>query len=250
MKITLLCENQTGYTGAKFCISEWGFSAYIQHNGFNTLFDTGHTDVYLQNAEKLGIDLKSVDCVVLSHHHWDHTGGLRFWNLNMKKTLVTHPDTLSKLPSDQIKNIQSYFEVNASINPIEINEGIIFLSEIPRTNSFELGRYKSDDMKDDSALFFKTPKGVVVVVGCAHSGICNICEYAKLISGQQLYAVIGGFHLSANEPSIVDKTIEYFKTEQVPNLFPMHCVDFPTLSKFYNAFGIYKYSTGDEIIIE
>lgn len=250
MNITLLCENQAGYKEAKNCLSEWGLSFFIQHNGTNILFDAGHTDVYLRNAEQLGIDLHSIDCVVLSHHHWDHTGGLRYWNIDEKKSLYTHPDTMAKLPYDQRLNIEAKFDIQTSTKPIEMADNIIFLAEIPRTNSFEPGCYKSDAMLDDSAIVIKTPKGAVLIVGCAHSGICNICEYAKQVSGLPLYAVIGGFHLSANEPEIVRNTIEYFHAENIQHLYPMHCVDFPTLSKFHSEFSIVKYSTGDIIDID
>lgn len=250
MKITLLCENQAGYKEAKKCLSEWGLSLFIQQNNTNILFDAGHTDVYVRNAEQLGIDLRSIDFVVLSHHHWDHTGGLRYWNIDEKKSFYTHPDTMAKLPSDQRLNIEAKFDIQTSTKPIEMADNIIFLAEIPRTNSFEPGRYKSDTMLDDSAIVIKTSKGAVLIVGCAHSGICNICEYAKQVSGLPLYAVIGGFHLSVNEPEIVRNTIEYFRTENVHHLYPMHCVDFPTLSKFHSEFEIVKYSTGDTIVID
>ena len=73
MKITLLCENQTSLAGSESCSSEWGFSALIEEKGIRILFDTGHSDIYWKNAEKLGIDLNLVDFVVLSHHHWDHS---------------------------------------------------------------------------------------------------------------------------------------------------------------------------------
>ena len=250
MKITLLCENQAGYAGAKHCLSEWGFSAFIQHAGVSVLFDAGHTDVYLRNAEKLGIDIASIDFAVLSHHHWDHTGGLRYWDSKEIIPLYTHPDTLNKLTMDESSHIRKQFKLYADDKPQIITNDIIFLGEIPRTNSFEPGRYKSDPMLDDSAIVIKTPKGAVLIVGCAHSGICNICEYAKQISELQLYAVIGGFHLSANEPDIVLQTIEYFRKENVPHLYPMHCVDFPTLVQFHNEFGLNKYSTGDVILID
>ena len=105
-------------------------------------------------------------------------------------------------------------------------------------------------MQDDSAIAIKTSKGVVVISGCSHSGICNICEYAKKVTGQELYGVLGGFHLFQNEPEVVEKTIEYFQKENPKYLYPMHCVDFPTLAKLHNFFECQKYSTGDVIEIE
>ena len=113
--------------------------------------------------------------------------------------------------------------------------------------SFEKGEHKGDLMLDDTAIAIKTEKGLIVLTGCSHSGICNICEYAKEITGQELYAVVGGFHLTVKNDAVVRKTIEYFKTQNVEHLYPMHFVDFPTLARFYNEFDTIKYATGDVI---
>jgi 7,8-dihydropterin-6-yl-methyl-4-(beta-D-ribofuranosyl)aminobenzene 5'-phosphate synthase len=115
---------------------------------------------------------------------------------------------------------------------------------------FEIGQRGSDKMLDDSALAFKTKNGAVVVTGCSHSGICNMCEYAKKITGQKLYAVIGGFHLLHASESLLDNTIDYFKNEKPKLIFPMHCVDTPALSRFYSEFGIMKVAAGDIIKVD
>ncbi len=250
MKITILCENVAGHYGRKICLAEWGFSAFIQTGGVNLLFDTGHTDVYKKNAEQLGINLEETDFVILSHFHWDHTGGLRFHPFKNKKKLVTHPEVLAKLPADQSAKLKKDFSVITSKEPLEFAKDIIYLGEIPRENDFEDGGVADDKMNDDSAIVMKTPKGAVLITGCSHAGICNICEYTKKVSGQPLYAVIGGFHLFENNQKAVDKTVDYFKVEKPAHLFPMHCVDFPTQAKFYTNFGSKKCSTGDSIEIE
>jgi len=250
MKITLLCENVTGQSGAKVCLAEWGFSAYIQVNGINLLFDTGHTDVYKKNAENLNIDLNNTNFIILSHHHWDHTGGLRFHNFKDKKPLIAHPEVFEKLPKDQSENLIKNFEIISSKKPLEFSKDIFYLGEIPRKNNFEAGNYKEDKMLDDSAIVIKTKKGAVVITGCSHAGICNICDHAKKVSGQELYAVIGGFHLFEENENAVNKTIDYFRSENPKYILPMHCVDFPTMVKFNINFGSKKYSTGDTISIE
>ncbi len=249
MKITILCENQSSHEGAKVCKSEWGFSAFIQSEDVNILFDTGHTDIYLQNARQLGIDLQETDFIILSHHHWDHAGGLQFHDFKEKKNLIIHPEIIDKLPENSSKLFQRDFNIISSKNSFEFSKNIFYLGEIPRKNTFEKGKYKEDKMLDDSAIAIKTDKGAIVVTGCSHAGISNICEYAKEVTGQKLYAVIGGFHLFENDPEAVDGTIAYFKKEKTNYLYPMHCVDFPTLVKFHNIFGIEKLSTGDVIEI-
>jgi len=247
MKITILCENVAGHLGAKVCLAEWGFSAYIQTKGVNLLFDTGHTNVYKKNAKNLNIDLDKTDFIVLSHHHWDHTGGLRFHDFSEKKQLIAHPEVIEKLPKNQSKKLIKDFKIIRSKEPLEFSKDIFYLGEIPRENNFEAGNYKEDRMLDDSAIVIRTKKGAVVITGCSHSGICNICEYAKKVSGQDLYAVIGGFHLFEEDRNAVNNTIAYFKSENVKYILPMHCVDFPTMVKFNINFGSKKYSTGDTI---
>jgi len=229
MKITILCENQSSYENDKVCLAEWGFSAYIEVGNLNLLFDTGHTDVYKHNAEQLGVTLENTHFVVLSHNHCDHSGGIQHHNFKIKKKLIMHPEIMDKLPLNESEKIRNDFEIITSAKPLEFSKGIFYLGEIPRRNDFERGMFENDKMLDDSAIAIKTKMGVVVITGCSHAGICNICEYAKKIAGQKLYAVIGGLHLFEDDQKAVNGTIEYFKAEKPRLLYPMHCVDFPTL---------------------
>ncbi len=250
MKITILVENQIGHAAAKTCFAEWGLSFFIEINDQSILFDSGHTGIYKENAKKLNIDLQITDFVILSHHHWDHAGGLRFHDFKSAKKLIIHPEILKKLPDTETEKLLTDFKITTTQRPLEFIKGIFFLGEIPRKTTFEKGLYKGKPISDDTAIAIKSDKGVIVVTGCSHSGIANICEYAKQVTGQDLYAVIGGFHLFEKETEAVKGTIEYFKKEQPEYLYPMHCVDFPTLTKFRNIFGIDKMSTGDMIRIE
>lgn len=247
MKITVLCENQAGHRRARVCLAEWGLSLFIETKGVNILLDAGNTAVYRLNAEKLKVNLEKTDFVVLSHHHWDHVGGLRYHNFKTRKRLIAEPETLKKIPSEQAEKIKADFDILTSEHPLEFSKGIYFLGIIPRRNSFEKGMFRKDKMRDDSAIALKSKKGAIVITGCSHSGICNICEYAKEITGQDLYAVIGGFHLFENEPETVNRTIKYFKAAKPELLYPMHCIDFPTIAKFHKIFGTQKLSTGDRI---
>jgi 7,8-dihydropterin-6-yl-methyl-4-(beta-D-ribofuranosyl)aminobenzene 5'-phosphate synthase len=127
---------------------------------------------------------------------------------------------------------------------------VYFLGEVPRKNNFEQGAHKGDDMRDDSAIAIKTSKGAFIISGCSHSGICNMCEYAKQVTGQKLHGAMGGFHLFENDKKAVEGTLNYFKSEKVPHLYPMHCVDFPTMAQFHHAFGCKKYAAGNVISID
>ncbi len=239
-------------------LAEWGFSAFIEYQDKTILFDTGFSNVYVQNAAKAGLDLEEVDYVALSHFHRDHTRGLLFNCFKQKKKILLHPRILTAKLGDadettdqEYKRIQTEladnFDLILSNNVNQFYEGAFFLGEIPRITEFEAGAYEGDSMPDDTALAFQTDKGAVVISGCSHAGICNICEYAKQITGQNLYAVLGGFHLLHEENPPVEQTIEYFKQEHPSILAPMHCVEFEYMVRFHNEFGIQKYSAGSVI---
>ena len=103
-----------------------------------------------------------------------------------------------------------------------------------------------DFILDDSALAIKTDKGLVVIAGCSHAGICNIIEYAKKITKSNIYAVIGGFHLKKLN-DISQKTIEYFKKENIEHIYPGHCVKEPVLTEFEKQLNAKRLHSGDVI---
>ena len=240
MKIRLLTEN---LASDMVWLAEWGFSAWIEYGNSRILFDTGFSDVYLRNARYADIDLNSVDVIALSHFHRDHTRGLLFHGFKDKKKLILHPRVMTAvLDTDDETVLSDYAAIqdrlaNAFATHVEFCEGGFFLGEIPRTTDFEKGAFFDDPMIDDTALAFRTSQGAVVVSGCSHAGICNICEYAKQITAQPLHAVIGGFHLLHNEEPPVEQTIAYFKREKPEMLMPMHCSDFDIQARFQQEFG-------------
>lgn len=250
MKISLLAENSAGRARNRECLAEWGLSLLLEVNGVRILFDSGHKGTFSHNANKLGIDLNKIDFVVLSHHHWDHTGGLRFHKFKTKKKLITHPRVPEKVLAEQSQDLTTDFEVVASTKPLEFSPGIYFLGEIPRQSNFEKGAYEDDPMPDDSAIAIKTAKGIIVVTGCSHAGVCNITEYAKKITGQKLYGVMGGFHLFEDDRAAITGSVDYFKHEKPAFLFPMHCVDHAAMSAFYDNFKVRKYGAGDVFEVE
>jgi len=254
MKLSVLTEN----TASGYYTAEHGLSYFIEYENKNILFDTGHTEVFLRNAEKLNIDVDSAETVVLSHGHWDHGNGLKYLK---NKKLICHPNCFIKRyrknDSFNIGLDLSYaefdkrFEIITSQGPYYLSENIIFLGEIPRINSFEaqtttfVDETGNDDfIMDDSALVIIINDELLIVSGCAHSGICNIVEYAKKITGlKKVKAVIGGFHLMKNNYR-TKKTIEYFKEQNVSQVFPSHCTKFPALVAFYNEFKTQQVTTG------
>lgn len=258
MRITLLTENMS--TGMTW-LAEWGFSAWIEYEGTRILFDTGFSDVYRRNAETAGIDLDEADIVALSHFHSDHTRGLLFHPFRGRKRLVIHPRVMESLrdpwmPAGDARphryaeieaRIRRDFDVLASEAPAEIAPGAFFLGHVPRVVPFEKGVWLDDPMPDDTALAFRTERGAVVVTGCSHAGICNICEHAKTVTGQPLRAVIGGFHLIHKEEPAVDETIAWFDAEAPELLLPVHCVEFDIQARMQRHFGYARPGAGSVI---
>ena len=210
----------------------------------------------------MGIDLQQkIDLVVLSHGHWDHGNGLRFLQ---NKPLICHPSAFMKRfgKSDGRtvglalgkEELQEKFDVTTSNSPINITDKIIFLGEIPRQKDFEAqatvfadGQGNDDFVPDDSALAIIKEEKLVIISGCAHAGICNICDYAMQVTGiQAIGAVIGGFHLLRSGEQTT-RTIAYFQEKKVPRLFPSHCTALPALAAFHQAFGTRQLKTGDVI---
>lgn len=256
LKITVLNDNAPGSS----CGSEHGLS-YIVQADKTILFDTGPSDIFLKNAAKLNIGLDNINTIVLSHGHWDHGNGLKYLS---NKKLITHPDSFQKkyrkkdrsyigLPLSE-EEAKQKFDLELSKSSFKISEQITFLGEIPRANNFEaqstafeLENGEEDFVKDDSALAVKTKKGLVVISGCAHSGICNIIDYARKITQQEkVYGVIGGFHLKKNDLQ-TQKTIKYFKKLNIPKIYPSHCTALPALSAFYQNFNIKQVLSGNII---
>ena len=120
---------------------------------------------------------------------------------------------------------------------------IVFLGQIPRRIDFEakepigyLENKEDDFVLDDSAIVVKTDKGLIIVSGCSHSGICNIIEYAKEVCKEdKVYAIFGGFHLF-NE-KLTDKTIEFIKKQNIERIYPMHCLNDYAFAEFKKIGG-------------
>jgi len=255
MILSVLTEN---CAGTKFG-AEHGLSYLIEVAGKKLLFDTGHSDLYLKNAQLLDQDLNSeVDTIILSHGHWDHGDGLQHIE---GKTLVTHPAAFKKRyrKTDRsyvglnftLSQAKNKFTLVSTKDPYYITPSVLFLGEIPRTNDFESKTStfidqdgQVDDVPDDSGLAIIQDKRLIIISGCAHSGICNMTEYASSITGiNNIAAVIGGFHLKHQSQELT-KTIQYLKEKRVNQIYPSHCTELPALSAFYESFRIKQLKSG------
>ena len=236
VKITVLNDNRCSNNNLE---CEHGLSLLIENDNKKVLFDTGQTDIYLKNASILGISLDDVETIILSHGDYDHGNGLKYFN--KKVNLICHPDftenRISKRTgkfdglNESLDEIKSRFNLITTKEPYYVTENIIYLGEIERLNDFEKGNNlpmidgdgKTYNHLDDSGIVIKTDKGIIVISGCAHSGICNTIEYAKKITDcNNVLAAIGGFHLKEIDDQ-TKKTIKYMKDNNIKHILAAHC---------------------------
>ncbi len=242
MELKVLEDNNTFID--MYYFGEPAVSYYIEDGNDKILFDTGYSGIFVKNAELLNINLDNINKLVISHGHNDHTGGLKsFFAKERHIELIAHPDCFehkedengsyigSPLSKDKLAQM---CKLNLSKKPIKISEHLTFLGEIPSSNDFEvrypIGKRMADSKKvednviDDSAIVYQSENGLFVITGCSHSGICNILEYAKKVCGDnRIYGVIGGFHLFDIDERL-EKTIGYLLENNIPLLYPCHCI--------------------------
>jgi len=258
VKLSVLTENDPGELTA----AEHGLSYLIESDGRKILFDTGQSDLFLKNAEKMGVNLQNLKTIVLSHGHFDHGDGLSYLSGG---TLICHPGCFERRYSnrdnryiglkDSRDTLQKQFSLKVSEKPFNISERIIYLGEIPRLTDFEskVTSFRFEDgtpdfVMDDSAIAFILKEELFVVTGCGHAGIVNTLEYARKITGvNELYGIIGGFHLKENDHQ-TKETISYLKANRVKHVRPSHCTELPALAAFYESFGMRQLKTGDILI--
>lgn len=264
MKLSVLVENNVPQSTN--LLGEHGLSFYVEDCGKKILFDTGYSDAFIKNAQKLGINLLNLDYIILSHGHYDHTWGLShyfsLYNFALKQgedvkkpTIVTHPDTFLEKTEEDVgeigcmiskEKLEKNFDLILAKEPFKITKNLTFLGEIPRQNDFEgkefigkvckNGEFIDDYILEDSAIVYDSEDGLVIITGCSHSGICNIVEYAKSVTSKsKVFDIIGGFHLVNSSKERLSKTVGYLGNKKISRFHPCHCVDFRSklfLSKY------------------
>ena len=270
--------------GSNTFLAEHGLSLLIsleaEGKRYNVLFDTGYTETAIKNnMNMLGIDPKIIDAIVISHFHMDHTGGLRAILEGCKENIpiFVHPDAFiypryMKLPDGRKlifprTMIKGELEKRAKIfetrDPTLICDGFMLVSGQIERRSFEKGmpnlllerdgKVEEDLILDDQALIISIKgKGLVIISGCAHSGVINTIEYArKITKTEKVYAVIGGFHLSGRffEP-FIKPTIEELKKIDPEVIVPMHCTGWNAIKGISEEFSSFILSSvGTRIIL-
>ena len=204
--LTVLYDN---YQYDLSCQSEWGFNCLIETEEMTVLFDTGgEADVLAHNVDALGVDLSSVDCVVISHEHWDHVGGLSVILEERPGIPVYVPDLVPYLVKSNIRSMGG--EVVETDNSTVLSAGIAITS-VHRRNVPE------------QALMICTDEGTILVTGCSHPGVENFALEAAEALESEIRLVIGGFHLGSATEFILLGIIDGFDEAGVQNIAPTHC---------------------------
>lgn len=264
MKLTVLADNNTYID--QYYLGEPAACYHIEDGAARVLLDTGYSDIFMSNAEKLGIKLGSVTHIALTHGHDDHTRGLKFMLDSVDTqniSVVAHPGIFTErydgsgtsmgCPVNKAR-LEADSRLTLTETPFHITDRLVFLGEIPSSNNFErvdhVGFYKSesglqkDFIADDSALAYKGDDGLFIITGCSHSGICNIVEHAKNVCRQKKIAgILGGFHLCGVTEQL-NRTIEYFKKNNIDNLYPCHCVNFEAKAEIHKHIPIHEVGVG------
>ncbi len=245
LRITVLAENTVRRADL---LAEHGLALWIEADGRRILFDTGQGGVLRHNAEHLEIPLDDAEMLVISHGHFDHTGGLEnVLKSNGHVDLYLHPAALKE--KYHRENTPPHRSIGTGLDeqalrrrtqsliwtrePTELTAGVHVTGEIPRRNDFEdtggpfyLGRSctEPDPLPDDQALYVETPAGTIVVLGCAHAGVVNTLDYvAELTDRDRVYAVLGGMHLVRATARRLEATVAALKRYGVQRVGPAHC---------------------------
>jgi len=243
-------------------IAEHGLAFLIKSDDHTLLFDTGQGMALAHNAGVMNIDLKSVDTLVLSHGHYDHTGGIRnLLSLEKPFRMVAHPDAFSpKLASfdrktyhpignpvarDEIAN--NGVDLVLSDQPVSLAPGMKTTGVVPEVTDFETiegyffteenGQYVPDKLGDDLGVILDTPSGTVLVLGCTHRGIINTLKHVESITGsRKLHAVMGGLHLGGADDAKMKQVIAALKEFEIDRFIIGHCTGAKAMIDLTNAF--------------
>ena len=261
LKFTFLSENKTQRVA---CLAEFGLSMVIEADGKTILFDTGCSELFAENAKRIGVDLDAVDCCVISHGHFDHTQGVpRFCLENSHAPVYIHKDSLYPTFGTTDGKLDDYncgviwtdgqkAEIADRLvftdGPLWLTDNIVISGTIPDVPGFkpieDFFRKLPEGLVPDTLsheqflAVREEGKGVFLFSGCSHKGIVAAVEYAKkLFPGERIYAIVAGMHMMAADRGTVLRVIARLKEEDPEIVMPMHCTGVNALAIFKEEFG-------------
>ena len=263
MNITILCENMVG---RRVGTGEHGFSAFIETDLGNYLFDAGSGQSVVANSLTFDKDLRSVKKILLSHGHFDHTGGLpEVLKVKGKVDVYAHPHVFSDriaihkeddretkrfvgIPYKRgyLESLGANFVLNAAFT--EVEKGMFLTGEVPRKTDFEKpdpglfteinGKTVQDTFPDDQSLILDNEKGLILILGCAHSGMINIIHHVMEKTGKERFcAILGGTHLDFLSPDQLEGSIAFLKKTKIEKIGVSHCTGMRAACRLHQEFG-------------
>ena len=219
MRLTIVYDNNAFDRRLQ---AEWGFACWVEYGDTNLLFDTGgNGSTLLSNMSVLGFDPQTIDVVVLSHIHGDHTGGMEGLLATGVRPEVYVPITFPTRYKNQLRELVTVHDVDG---PQEILSGI-------HTTG------KMGTSVPEQGLVLETSQGLVVITGCAHPGVDKMVRRAKDTYDGQIHLVVGGFHLGSASTARVRDICAAFRQLGVQKLAPCHCTGDRAMRVFGTEFG-------------
>lgn len=273
LKITTLIENTGGeHLGL---ISEHGLSFFIEKDNHKILFDTGQSANFIENARLLKADLLALEYVVLSHGHYDHSGGVKHltnltcdFDLIMGKGFFNDKYGYKNNRYEYLGNSfdesflkQKKIKHRFIDQPLtELLPGIYVLSQFPRIHKDEVinsrfkieqdGRFLDDRFEDEILLAIDTADGLVIVLGCSHPGMKNMLDATVSLLQRPIYAILGGTHLVEANASSLDVSLEYLNNDNLKVIGVSHCTGKTAMDKLAGKNSHYfQNSTGSTMIV-
>ena len=278
VKITVVVDNLMPLAATSPFLAEHGLSMLVEFGGERLLLDTGQSTAIVHNLGLLGIAPATLDAIVLSHGHYDHTGGLLTILQHARKTtpVYAHTDAFQShfslsngqrryvgIPYPKELLVTAGAEWHAVEAPFELRPGVWLSGSVPRTTDFEKGDARlvvadrqdgcdcQDDVQDDMALFLVGSKGLVVVSGCTHSGLVNMVQYGLQLTGcTRLQGWIGGTHLGPVGSAQQEQTIARLLDFQPDFVAANHCTGFAMMARLQQTFGERFIAAGVGTVIE
>lgn len=280
MKFRFLMENKTYKEKA---MAEHGLSIYIEAQGKKILFDAGASNMFAANAANMGVDLSAVDFAVVSHGHYDHTGGFpMFHEINPSAPIYIHRNALrvsygteggalgegGVLDKEPCSIAWDDRELKALADqllftdgPVEITENIKITGTIPFAEGFketdyfycyDCGELIQDDMSHEQCLVIREPEGLYIFSGCSHRGVISALNAGKsMFPGEKVAAFIAGMHLYAATKKDRQRVIDEIAAEKIDTVIPVHCTGMDALCELKLMLGdkCRIMSAGDEYLI-
>lgn len=264
MRITVLSDNLVNNLAG---FGEHGFSVFIETNKEAFLFDTGSGHVILNNSMVFGKDLRKIQKIFISHGHYDHTGGLpevlkliekgvkvyAHSHIFLDRFAITKKENKQRkrfvgIPykKNYLESLGAEFIFNSEF--IEVGKGVYLTGEVPRKTSFEKkdprlfaeidGRIVQDIFLDDQSLIIESKRGLILIFGCAHSGMINIINHViSKMKKERFYAILGGTHLDFLTEEQLQESIKYLKNIEFEKLCVSHCTGLRASFRLYKEFG-------------